>query len=182
VIFVWTIRDICEYFSPLLQIHLIHRKGHVEWISDALVPVLYSAPPSIAVQIRLFVTGANSRDYDDVEKITEHSSDKSVMKVLNSPLLRVRRGRPDLYGIITEQIAGAGGDISVNGTNAANLQLVVSMTELPVCGPETMTNGVRTALSDPRPLDILKGGPNVSLHIESFSFVSIEFPLKHDAD
>lgn len=168
-------------FHHLQHIHLIRRKGQVEWISDTLVPVLYGVPPSVTIEIRLFVTGADSRDDDDVEKVRE-PSDESVLKVLNSPLVHVQRGRPDLRGIITEQIASAGGDISVNGTNATNFQLFSSMTEPPVCGPEPLTSSVRTALREPRPLDILRGGPDVSLHIESFSFVSVKLRPKHQDD
>jgi len=38
-----------------------------------------------------------------------------------------------------------------------------------------MANDVRSALRDPRPLDILMGGPNVSLHIEAFHLVSPKY-------
>jgi hypothetical protein len=33
-------------------------------------------------------------------------------------------------------------------------------------------NGVRFALCDLRPMDILRGGPTVTLHVESFNHVS----------
>ena len=37
-----------------------------------------------------------------------------------------------------------------------------------------MVNDVQSALRDPRPLDILYGGPDVSLYVEGFSLVSIK--------
>ena len=43
-----------------------------------------------------------------------------------------------------------------------------------VCGNDSMANDVRSALRDPRPLDILNGGPDVSLYVEAFSLVSFK--------
>ena len=43
-----------------------------------------------------------------------------------------------------------------------------------VCGSDSMVNDVQSALRDPRPLDILYGGPDVSLYVEGFSLVSIK--------
>lgn len=85
-----------------------------------LYPVICDISPKIVVEIRLFVTGANERDddsiVDDVEfKTRIQSGNKSVLKVLTSPVVRVEQGRPDLDGLVKEKIARAAGDISVNG-------------------------------------------------------------------
>jgi ferric-chelate reductase len=52
----------------------------------------------------------------------------------------------------------------------------MSLTKASVCGADALSNDVRSALRDPRPLDILKGGPDVSLHIEAFDLVSFNGP------
>ena len=41
------------------------------------------------------------------------------------------------------------------------------------CGPHKMARSVRKAIRAPRPVDILRGGPTVTLHIESFGLVSV---------
>jgi hypothetical protein len=37
----------------------------------------------------------------------------------------------------------------------------------------------RAALADPRPIDILKGGPDVTLHVETFGYVSLKYKIVH---
>ena len=41
-----------------------------------------------------------------------------------------------------------------------------------VCGTDGLARSVKAALSDPRPMDILRGGPDVTLHVEAFGMVS----------
>ena len=94
--------------------------GQVEWISDALLPVIRDIPPGVNVEIRLHITGGKEQNADNIMddiafKTKTQGGDKSVLKVLASPVVRVRQGRPDLDGLITDKIACAGGDISVNG-------------------------------------------------------------------
>ena len=41
------------------------------------------------------------------------------------------------------------------------------------CVPRGMADTVRKAVRAPRPVDILQGGPTVTLHIESFGLVRV---------
>ena len=103
-----------------MRLILIHMQGQVEWISDALLPVIRDTPPGVAVEVRLYVTGGKERNanniIDDMESKTRtQGGEKSVLKVLDSPVVCVQQSRPDLDGLIKDKIACAGGDISVNG-------------------------------------------------------------------
>jgi ferric-chelate reductase len=87
-------------------------------------------------------------------------------------MLSLTKGRPDVKAIINEEIAFASGDISVNGmyvSLAAEFPLILAS----VCGTDGLAKSVKAALCDPRPMDILRGGPNVTLHLETFGVVSM---------
>ena len=98
----------------------------MEWVSDALLSIIEEVPPSVVLEIRLFITGVGKRALlgsrgnnsigGDIENRarTEESS-KAVMKVLTSPAVRVQPGRPYLDGLLKDKIFSAAGDISVNG-------------------------------------------------------------------
>ncbi|KAF9464528.1 iron reductase [Collybia nuda] len=140
IVFVWAIRDI----------------GHVEWISDALVPVMRKVPASISLEVRLAVTGvieSQSRDDDSAKEDPEIKivgKTKTDIQLLGMPRVHIQRGRPDVKLLMQEEINRAAGDISVN-----------------VCGSHGLASTVRSSLSSPRFLDVLKGGPSVTLHVES---------------
>ncbi|RDB30770.1 putative ferric reductase transmembrane component [Hypsizygus marmoreus] len=143
IVFVWAIREL----------------SHVEWISDALLPALQQAlPPTIVVQLRIFVTavvaGIPSWDDDSAEGDTEMKTEggqKIDINVLDHPCIRLEQGRPDLQHIIDEEINQSSGPISVN-----------------VCGTDALVNAARSALQPLRFVDVLKGGPTVTLHVEAY--------------
>jgi ferric-chelate reductase len=111
-----TLVSIDNCITISFHIHLIHMKGQIEWISDALLPVIRNVPRTVALEIRLFVTGVKKREDRDVEfKARTEGSNKSILRILTSPVVRLQSGRPDLHGLLKDKIARAGGDISVNG-------------------------------------------------------------------
>ncbi|KAG8829329.1 hypothetical protein FRC17_006752 [Serendipita sp. 399] len=83
-----------------------------------------------------------------------HSMSK-VMKSVSGNF-KTRIGRPDLSGIIQEEIQASSGPVSVNA-----------------CGPSRMTTAVRHALTKGAagPSAALHGGVEVSMHIENFGAV-----------
>ncbi|TFK37957.1 ferric reductase NAD binding domain-containing protein [Crucibulum laeve] len=151
VVFAWAIRD----------------ADHIQWITDSLSPALDNIPDTMTVDIQLFVTaavqGAQAWEDDSVENDVEekNSSNGSDPKILESPLVRVRQGRPNLKTLISDEISNASGAISVS--------------VLQVCGNRVLANAVRGALRVPRPLDVLRGGPTVSLHVEAFGSAIFRF-------
>lgn len=42
------------------------------------------------------------------------------------------------------------------------------LTYIPVCGTHALAGAVRSSLRYPRFMDVLKGGPTVTLHVEAF--------------
>ncbi|RDB30109.1 Ferric/cupric reductase transmembrane component 1 [Hypsizygus marmoreus] len=145
IVFLWAIRD----------------ASHMGWISDALLPALQHAPSTTIVDVRVFVTSvkedASSWDDDsvegNVEKRTERAG-KSDTNALDHPAVRIQQGRPDLKHLLEAEINDSHGAISVN-----------------VCGTHALADATRSALRAPRFLDVLKGGPTVTLHVEAFGNV-----------
>ena len=85
---------------------LILKRGHLKWISEALLPIIKIVPGLITVDIRLFTTGTIEKGVSLIDSPTEDPK---------TPL-SITQGRPDVQGIIKEEIFSATGDISVNGT------------------------------------------------------------------
>ncbi|GLB45169.1 putative ferric reductase NAD binding domain [Lyophyllum shimeji] len=141
VVFVWAIRD----------------ASHIDWIAEALVPAIAVAPPEISISIRVHVTGvkddAQSWDDDSAEGDEEVKVGKesSRAKGHQYPGISMEQGRPDLKRLLDDEIHQASGDMSVN-----------------VCGTHALANAVKSALRRPRFFDVLRGGPTVTLHVESF--------------
>ncbi|KAG9221838.1 hypothetical protein CCMSSC00406_0005663 [Pleurotus cornucopiae] len=145
VTFIWAIREL----------------EHTQWISDALVPALQDIPSTLVVDIKFYVTGladdSQAQSLDDDSSHSDHESkgqgdvDVKGGQLLQSSVVTVENGRPNLKALLDAEIARASGPMSVN-----------------VCGTHTLANVVRGALRKPRFMDILKGGPTVTLHIEAF--------------
>ncbi|KAF8234222.1 hypothetical protein L208DRAFT_844838 [Tricholoma matsutake] len=112
------------------------------WMSDALVPVMHNLRSTITVEIRLFTTAAAVEK--DPFSLDSPVEDKSLS-------LPIAQGRPDIRSLINNEIANATGDIAVN-----------------VCGTGGLAKSVKGALRNPRFMDILRGGPSVTLHLEAF--------------
>lgn len=144
VVFIWAVRD----------------ANHIEWITDALVPAITGVSSNINVSIRVYVTAAvedaQSWDDDSVEGDEEITAGDETTrpKGLKYPGILTEQGRPDLKRLLDDEIHEASGAISVN-----------------VCGTHALANAVKSALRPPRFVDVLRGGPTVTLHIESFGNV-----------
>ncbi|KAF8903885.1 ferric reductase NAD binding domain-containing protein [Gymnopilus junonius] len=146
VTFVWAIRD----------------PDQVKWIEDVLSSAIKDLPNSIFVAIKLYVTAVlgNSEGFeegdpstDDLEgeKVPSTPSSQYGSRLLESPLTSLNQGRPDLDALIKNEIEADIGPISIN-----------------VCGSQSLAEAVRRSVRVPRPMDVLRGGPTISLHIEPF--------------
>ncbi|KAF9219039.1 hypothetical protein BS17DRAFT_469519 [Gyrodon lividus] len=153
VVFIWSIRD----------------ANHIHWIDDTLIRALQLAPPSLSVSIRIYVTGApitteflprlDSEKNDSHSEIVEIESGKAMTK--NKDLLHamaaveISSGRANLPAILREEVECATGRMSVS-----------------VCGSQPIARSVRHALRFPvsSPLNVVNGGPSVTLYIESFGY------------
>lgn len=102
---------------PFIVLFLMDKAGHIEWISDALLPAIQDIPSSITVDIRVYVTAVveDSRSWDDdsAEGDAELKGDAKSGPQL--PGVNVEQGRPELKILIDEEINRATGHISVNG-------------------------------------------------------------------
>lgn len=91
---------------------------------------------------------------------------------MNTPV-KIKEGRPLLHEILREDISSWIGPDSVNGYYPDHSRPSELLTDDPlVSGPESIINTVRETLGDMRvagPLQTLKGGPSIALHVESFS-------------
>jgi hypothetical protein len=105
----------CQYESLhcVTEIFLISRKGHLEVLSDALLPVIQTIPASMAVEIRLFVTGTAEQNQLLFDGPLENS--KAVVTIV--------QGRLDVGRFLKDEISGATGDLSVTGTSLCCLLL-----------------------------------------------------------
>ncbi|KAJ7289425.1 iron reductase [Mycena rebaudengoi] len=149
VVFIWAVGDI----------------AHIKWISDAVSQALakLSTENLLQVDIRLHVTAStedtqfldgDSIATSDPELGTVESDPSTGLKerLLEFPVVKLSQGRPDIPGILNTEIVGARGSLSVN-----------------VCGTMELAQSARTALRGlDRFLDVLRGGPNISLHVEGF--------------
>ncbi|KAF9444633.1 hypothetical protein P691DRAFT_807110 [Macrolepiota fuliginosa MF-IS2] len=165
--FVWTIRNM----------------DHLTWIQSELLEVLQDLPSHLTLSIHIFITGAaDAAAQGDVEEDLEaldddtasnseaHKSDnedttegqnekaigssninKTTKDLLVLPMVKIHQGRADLDKLIRDEVMLAKDTMSVN-----------------VCGIHGLTGAVRKAMQYPRMLDILKGGPTISLHVEAF--------------
>ncbi|KAF8809132.1 hypothetical protein BYT27DRAFT_7232494 [Phlegmacium glaucopus] len=152
IVFVWAIRD----------------SDHINWIANTLAPALNGVPPTISVAIELYITGTNAtrqlQKWDESSKDNSSGSEfmvtndsqssmasRSFSTIVESPLVGFHQGRPDLESLISKEIADATGNIAIN-----------------VCGTHSLANAARAAIRLPRPMDVLRGGPTISFHVEAF--------------
>ncbi|KIK90705.1 hypothetical protein PAXRUDRAFT_151340 [Paxillus rubicundulus Ve08.2h10] len=157
VVFIWAIRD----------------ANHIHWIDDTVVRALHLAPPSLSVSIRIHVTGVpvtteslpRSEDHseetgddsnlDIVEKDNAKAMEKTKDLLHAMEAVKIENGRPNLHATLREEVECATGKMSVS-----------------VCGSQGIARSVRYALRFPvsSPLNVVRGGPSVTLHVESFGY------------
>lgn len=97
-------------------------------------------------------------------------TEKAASALLALPFVRVERGRPNVEPLLQGEIAAATGRVSVNGASLTTYAVShqADVYGVLVCGTHDLAESVRVALRTPRPMDILRGGPSVTLHVEAF--------------
>ncbi|KAH7909461.1 ferric reductase NAD binding domain-containing protein [Hygrophoropsis aurantiaca] len=149
-VFVWIIRD----------------GRHIQWIQDALAKAVQIAPSSLTVSILIHITNPRAQivtpsgESESVHTVSEGQA--RTEKPLGDsqfntsiPGLNIVHGRPDIEKLFQEETVLAVGSMSVN-----------------VCGSQGIVQSVRSALAFPvsSPLNVMRGGPSVTLHVESFGY------------
>ncbi|KZV61117.1 hypothetical protein PENSPDRAFT_759620 [Peniophora sp. CONT] len=152
IIFVWTIRHAD-------QVNLIY--------SD-LLQVLETAPPALHISVRIHVTATATLSLSTSEPWSPTSPMSMTSPI--SPVFGEKKsgaydnlsalskttwhnGRPSVETVLHEAMDGAQGSVAVN-----------------VCGPHTVAKDVKRVLRSHGPSSVLRGGPSVSLFVDSFSF------------
>ncbi|KAK0443404.1 ferric reductase NAD binding domain-containing protein [Desarmillaria tabescens] len=141
-VFIWAIRD----------------TTHVCWISNAISNALLRVPPSMNVDIRIYVTGGSpeSVQWDTTSVDSDTASRNGPPSFLGLDSVNVYQGRPDISQLLPEQAeATRGGRMSVT-----------------VCGSRAVAQSCRSALQFPlrNAATVLRGGASVTLHVESFGY------------
>ncbi|EKM76674.1 hypothetical protein AGABI1DRAFT_78091 [Agaricus bisporus var. burnettii JB137-S8] len=148
--FVWTVRQL----------------EHIVWIEDDLLGALKDIPPNLSLNIHIFAASNQNDIEEDPEKLDDtgstaekengtesgiHEGYHGSHRILSLPMIKVHQERADLPTFIKNEVAQAHDCMSVN-----------------VCGSEKLNSAVRESIRTPRMVDILRGGPTISLHVESF--------------
>jgi ferric-chelate reductase len=113
--------------------------------------------------------GAKTRD----AHISEVAKRSPIPSILDSPVVEVVEGRPDLEAILSEEARMAKEEMSVCGASyASGSPPTNSADSSAACGPDSMVRATRAALQFPvsGPTIVLNGGANVVLHVESFGY------------
>ncbi|KAI0082566.1 hypothetical protein K474DRAFT_1585791 [Panus rudis PR-1116 ss-1] len=150
VVFVWAVRD----------------SEHLKWISKALTEAMeYARTTSLVIEPRLYITGPQYT-IPELPAVNADPSDGSVTPLssksdekLQPPAysaLKITHGRPSIRRLLQDEIAEASGPVSVD-----------------VAGPTPLSQSVARVLSTgpASPMSVLKGGPSVTLHVETFGMV-----------
>jgi hypothetical protein len=94
---------------------------NLSWISRALHEVLETAPQSLQVRLRMHVTQSPDSKADgspgkDSSNTKEHPElDVMTEKLLENDRLSVESGRPNVYALLEEELAGVRGHVTVDG-------------------------------------------------------------------
>ena len=128
--FIWVIRDSGRIRrSNRSNSYLTLRLEHLAWIKAALSEAITSAPSSLVIEPRIFVTRAmkqiSETNFVDIEKGKLSHSDSSFSpsssecnmntKALAESLIRVSSGRPDVDALIDNAVSASHGPVSVDG-------------------------------------------------------------------
>jgi ferric-chelate reductase len=134
------------------------------------VPALEKIPPSISVVVQLYITGSLK---ESCSEVSLNPDSELYPTILQSPFVQVQQGRPNLKQLIANEIGEATGRMSINGLYFKFTNRILSVEPdffiyLLVCGTNSLVNDTRAAIRSPRPMDILRGGPTISFHVENF--------------
>lgn len=106
--------------------------GHLAWISKLLTEALAAAPSSLAVEPRIYVTGASypipkipSIEYDKYSpphspppsssSVSSVKDDKFELELPLYSTLQLKHGRPSIRKLLQEEITTSQGPVSVDG-------------------------------------------------------------------
>jgi hypothetical protein len=100
---------------------------------------------------------------------TRSQSKSAARTILSFTMVQVHHGRADLDKLLKGELELAKDNISVNGAHVLRGRIAKAdgLFRL-VCGSHALANVIRKSVRYPRMMDILRGGPTVSLHVEAF--------------
>ncbi|ETW84033.1 ferric reductase [Heterobasidion irregulare TC 32-1] len=151
ILFVWAIRD----------------EEYLEWVAGLLADVISTVPPSLSIDIDLYVTGTSTQakaasDLPLQEQATtthttrepSGSGEKTPESAEVGGLPSPRKGRPNVAQLVHGEINTAKGPTSVD-----------------VSGPPSLIKAVRDSLTSPisATRSVMNGGPTVHFHAENFT-------------
>jgi len=117
----------------------VKRSAHLNWFSGQIHTAIATAPPELQIDFRKYISRA--------------VRDRSGQLELAAWKAGAALGRPDIFGMISDEISAASGPVSVG-----------------VSGPSGMENQARRALScwtTVGPSAVLRGAPVVHAHFET---------------
>lgn len=93
---------------------------HLGWISDTLLKAIELAPPSLKVDIRIYVTGravtrGSSDDGESISSGSDSEKKEELANVLAHSSVSLFERRPDIGTILREEAEGTNGRMSVTG-------------------------------------------------------------------
>ncbi|KAG9309648.1 putative ferric reductase [Chiua virens] len=138
----------------LVFIWSIRDASQIRWISDALNRASTVVPSWLTVSVKIFVT-RGPVPLNEVDPDQTPGKDMGSQEGVAPPFVRFESGRADVKAILQGEVSTATGSMSVM-----------------VCGSQSLARSVRRALRFPvsGPSSILRGGPSVTLHVESFGY------------
>ncbi|KZT29767.1 hypothetical protein NEOLEDRAFT_1127587 [Neolentinus lepideus HHB14362 ss-1] len=162
VLFIWSIRD----------------PSHLRWVAPALMKAISMAPARMSMSISVYITSSTKLDlpklldtFDSDAQSLRSSFNRSeesvftekklgggpsVSGLLDLHAVQISYGRPNFDSILYDEMLNADGHMTVG-----------------VCGSQAIARAVRSALKV-NPFaganGVLKGGPSVTLHVESFGY------------
>ncbi|KAH9944667.1 iron reductase [Amylocystis lapponica] len=150
IVFIWAIRD----------------AAHIDWVSQTISQALRIAPQHLSISILIFVTsgkapplnGQHTNSDESISNTPRTSTDTLSLhapSLLSFTAVQVIHCRPDLCTLLREEASVNTGRMSVT-----------------VCGSQAIACACRSALglSVAGPSSILRGGPSIVLHVESFGY------------
>ena len=175
---------VCPLESFLCRVCHDSYIAHLNWLSSNLHRALNNVPKELSIEIRIFVTNPSATpDTIDWDNDSVHSTGEGTVEtmekgrsrssLLGLPIVSLEHQRPNLSEILSKEADQIdGGKMSVTGespTSPPDRYLRVSCL---VCGSQSVAKAVRSALrfNVTGPAKVLRGGPSISLHVESFGF------------
>ncbi|KAH7890605.1 FAD-binding domain-containing protein [Phlebopus sp. FC_14] len=147
------VRNGASRCSRVVFIWAIRDADNLHWIESTLHKAHELAPPGLELSVRIFVTRGPGRTPLVAEGDAAADCKESIMTAAH--WLTTESGRPDVGVILREEMERTSGRMSVN-----------------VCGSQSLARSVRGALcvSGSGVWNVLRGGPSVTLCVESFGY------------